>query len=204
MQAAATKHEGTKCAFVDAGAPAVLAGLLRQPGLSDEAVILICGSLRTFATADDARPTTSRSPCSSCSQACCAKRSGTVTAMPKAGLGCCLEGLAWYVGRRRGAGEGRAALLRAFQNGRSVANAGVPEALLHILQGEAQACAPAVAAAVCNAMRRIAVNDDICNDFADKGGLAATLHVRRSLPARQHVIVELACSQQAWSVPMHK
>lgn len=70
---------------------------------------------------------------------------------------------------------------RAFQNGRTMANAGALKALLGLLQRENSAAAaagnPDLLAAVCGAMRRIAVNDDICTEFADMGGLAATMQV---------------------------
>lgn len=66
---------------------------------------------------------------------------------------------------------------RAFQNGRAIAKAGAPEALLLVLRSE-QGREPGVAAAACNALRRIAVNDDICNEFADAGGVDTTMQVR--------------------------
>ena len=70
---------------------------------------------------------------------------------------------------------------RAFQNGRTIATAGAPEALLHVLQSEKKR-EPAVAAAACNALRRIVVNDDICNKFADAGGVDTTMQVINRLP----------------------
>lgn len=70
---------------------------------------------------------------------------------------------------------------RAFQNGRTIANAGALEAIFNILQRENSTAAaaghPELVAAVCGAMRRIAVNDEICTEFADLGGLAATMQV---------------------------
>ncbi len=70
---------------------------------------------------------------------------------------------------------------RAFQNGRTIANAGALEAMFGILQRENSAAAatghPELVAAVCGAMRRIAVNDELCTEFADLGGLAATMQV---------------------------
>ena len=38
----------------------LLIDAMRQPGTSDDALRPICGALRSFATADDLRPTTSR------------------------------------------------------------------------------------------------------------------------------------------------
>lgn len=70
---------------------------------------------------------------------------------------------------------------RAFQNGRTIANAGALEAMYGILHREnnteVAAGHPDLVAAVCSAMRRIAVNDDICTEFADLGGLNATMQV---------------------------
>ena len=54
-----------------------------------------------------------------------------------------------------------------------MANAGAPEALLQVLREAEGMHAPAVAAAACNAMRRIAVNDDICGECAELGGVQA-------------------------------
>ena len=71
-------------------------------------------------------------------------------------------------------------MCRAFQNGRVIAKAGAPEALLRVLQGE-RGREPAVAAAACNALRRLAVNDDICNEFADAGGVDTTMQVTHRL-----------------------
>ena len=59
-EAAAAKHEGNKCACVDGGLPALLIKSARQPALGADALVGICAALRSFATADDARPTTSR------------------------------------------------------------------------------------------------------------------------------------------------
>lgn len=58
-----------------------------------------------------------------------------------------------------------------------MANAGAPEALLQVLREAEGMHAPAVAAAACNAMRRIAVNDDICGECAELGGVQATMQV---------------------------
>ena len=70
---------------------------------------------------------------------------------------------------------------RAFQNGRTIANAGALEAMYSILHREnnteAAAGHPDLVAAVCGAMRRIALHDDICTEFADLGGLNATMQV---------------------------
>lgn len=60
IEAAAAKNETSKCAFVDKGAHVLLIDAVRQPGISHEALKPICGALRSFATADDLRPTTSR------------------------------------------------------------------------------------------------------------------------------------------------
>ncbi|CAL8469870.1 g9412 [Coccomyxa elongata] len=147
IEAAAAKHEGNKCAFVDAGVHArlIAAAATAAPGptaggsgagdpcppLPSPALAAICSALRSFATADDLRPSTSR----------------------------------------------------AFQNGRTIANAGALEAMFNILQRENSTAAtgghPELVAAVCGAMRRIAVNDEICTEFADLGGLAATMQAVR-------------------------
>lgn len=59
--AAADKHEGNKCALVDAGlGEAVVAALHGPAGQQMSAVIAACAALRSPATADDARPITSR------------------------------------------------------------------------------------------------------------------------------------------------
>ena len=60
IEAAAAKNETSKCAFVDQGAHVLLIDAIRQPGISHDALRPICGALRSFATADDLRPTTSR------------------------------------------------------------------------------------------------------------------------------------------------
>lgn len=60
IEAAAAKSETSKCAFVDKGAHVLLIDAIRQPGVSHDALRPICGALRSFATADDLRPTTSR------------------------------------------------------------------------------------------------------------------------------------------------
>ena len=72
-----------------------------------------------------------------------------------------------------------ACMCRAFQNGRGIAKAGAPEAMLaamrdHVASGTA---APQIPTAVCSALRRIAVNDQICMDFADAGGVTVTMQV---------------------------
>ena len=60
-EAAAAKHEGNKSACGDGGLPALLIKPATQPALGADALVSICAALRSFATADDARPTTSRS-----------------------------------------------------------------------------------------------------------------------------------------------
>ena len=60
IEAAAAKNETSKCAFVDEGAHVLLIEAIGQPGISHDALKPICGALRSFATADDLRPTTSR------------------------------------------------------------------------------------------------------------------------------------------------
>jgi len=63
--AAAHKHEGNKCRLVDAGLGGGLVAVLRGPCAEDaRAVVAVCSALRSMATADDARPTTSR--CGAC------------------------------------------------------------------------------------------------------------------------------------------
>ncbi len=58
---------------------------------------------------------------------------------------------------------------------------------------------PELVAAVCGAMRRIAVNDDTCTEFADLGGLAATMQVKITyFPPTMHCW-ELS-SVDAWNV----
>lgn len=39
---------------------------------------------------------------------------------------------------------------------------------------------PQIPTAVCSALRRIAVNDDICMEFADAGGVTITMQVLHS------------------------
>ena len=60
IEAASAKSETSKCAFVDEGVHVLLIDAMHQPGTSDDALRPICGALRSFATADDLRPTTSR------------------------------------------------------------------------------------------------------------------------------------------------
>ena len=69
IEAAAAKHEDNKCAFVDAGVHMRLisAGVASGgPGAGEldpplpSALAAICNALRSFATADDLRPSTSR------------------------------------------------------------------------------------------------------------------------------------------------
>lgn len=72
IEAAAAKHEGSKCAFVDAGVHMQLIDAAMPPGggsggkaedsavPSAAALAAICNALRSFATADDLRPSTSR------------------------------------------------------------------------------------------------------------------------------------------------
>ncbi len=73
IEAAAAKHENNKCAFVDAGVHTRLIGAAvasRPPGGGEcvggqqtpppSALAAICNALRSFATADDLRPSTSR------------------------------------------------------------------------------------------------------------------------------------------------
>ncbi|KAK9843790.1 hypothetical protein WJX81_006589 [Elliptochloris bilobata] len=127
--AAADKHEGNKCALVDAGLGERLVTALGGPAAGHPgAVIAASAALRSPATADDVRPVTSR----------------------------------------------------AFQNGRMLAKAGAPAALLAILQrGDGELARPDVAAAVCGALKRLAVNDEICVEFADAGGVDTCLQVLR-------------------------
>ncbi len=68
---------------------------------------------------------------------------------------------------------------RAFQNGRAIAKAGAPEATLAAMQDHLASGThvPHIPTAVCNALRRIAVNDQICMEFADAGGLTVTMQV---------------------------
>ena len=63
IEAASAKNETNKCAFVDKGAHVLLIEAICQPGISHDALRPICGALRSFATADDLRPTTSRCSC---------------------------------------------------------------------------------------------------------------------------------------------
>ncbi len=70
------------------------------------------------------------------------------------------------------------ALSRAFQNGRTLAKAGAPAALLAILQRGSAMAEPDMAAAACGAIKRLAVNDEICTDFADAGGVETCLQAR--------------------------
>ena len=68
---------------------------------------------------------------------------------------------------------------RAFQNGRAIAKAGAPEAMLAAMRDRMTRAerAPQLVTAVCGALRRIAVNDDICTEYADAGGVAVTMQV---------------------------
>lgn len=70
------------------------------------------------------------------------------------------------------------ALARAFQNGRTLAKAGAPATLLAILQRGSASAEPDVAAAACSAIKRLAVNDEICTEFADAGGVETCLQAR--------------------------
>jgi hypothetical protein len=169
-EVAAAKHEGNKCACMDAGVASMLVGAARLPGMGPAALERICAALRTFATADDARPSTSR----------CAAFSvwnphafdhGSAQIAKKPAHAC-----------------------RAFQNGRAIAKAGATEALLGVLTGEEASHAPAVAAAVCNAMRRIAVNDDICNEWAELGGVEVTMQALRSAVGGPPALPRAACA----------
>lgn len=58
--AAATKHEGSKCAFVDEGFGGLATRALTAGSLPDSAVIAICAALRSFTTADDERSAASK------------------------------------------------------------------------------------------------------------------------------------------------
>lgn len=60
IEAASNKSEASKCAFVDEGTHVLLIGAIREPGITHDALRPICGALRSFSTADDLRPTTSR------------------------------------------------------------------------------------------------------------------------------------------------
>ena len=68
---------------------------------------------------------------------------------------------------------------RAFQNGRAIAKAGAPEAMLAAMRDCPTSAerAPQLVTAVCGALRRIAVNDEICTEYADAGGVAVTMQV---------------------------
>ncbi len=79
----------------------------------------------------------------------------------------------------------RARAPRAFQNGRTLAKEGAPLALLAVLRRAG--AAPEVVAAACGAVKRLAVNEDICMEFADAGGVQACLEVCASLHAGQAV-----------------
>ena len=256
--AAAHKHEGNKCRLVDAGLGGGLVAVLRGPCAEDaRAVVAVCAALRLMATADDARPTTSR--CGACPELC---RQGLTLGSPRlqeqplTAHGCigahpprrqrvaprellracacaivCRKhqhaslkelwlalcvGATVYLqlsmrrtpprtvieldeqgparGRRCGL-SARARAPRAFQNGRTLAQAGAPLALLAVLRPAG--AAPEVVAAACGAVKRLAVNEDICMEFADAGGVKACLEVCASLLAGQR-----AGSPHAWSAPL--
>ena len=91
---------------------------------------------------------------------------------------------------------------RAFQNGRTLAKAGAPGALLAILQRGGDAVAgPDVAAAVCGAVKRLAVSDEICVEFADAGGVDTCLQARASSTCSQAASrVQGACLQVVMQV----
>ena len=63
---------------------------------------------------------------------------------------------------------------RAFQNGRQLASAGLHTALLAVLHRQA---VEVEAAAVFTALKKVAVNDDICQEIADGGGVELCLQV---------------------------
>lgn len=66
---------------------------------------------------------------------------------------------------------------RAFQNGRAIAKAGAPEAMLAAMHRHIGTPIQQIPTAICSALRRIAVNDDICKEFADAGGVTVTMQV---------------------------
>ena len=68
---------------------------------------------------------------------------------------------------------------RAFQNGRAIAKAGAPEAMLAAMRDHmgGGTMVPQIPTAICNALRRIAVNDQICMEYADAGGVTVTMQV---------------------------
>eukprot|EP00884_Botryococcus_braunii_P005371 jgi/Botrbrau1/14835/Bobra.0278s0005.1 len=75
------------------------------------------------------------------------------------------------------ADDDRPAASKAFQNGRTMAKEGVLEAMLEVLTREPS---PAVMTALLSAAKRLAVNEEICRDFADAGGLKASLSALQS------------------------
>jgi hypothetical protein len=104
-EAAAAKHEGNKCAFMDAAAHQHLLNRLRDGRLWSckaaverrTAVVAVCGALRSFATADDPKPATSR---------CVPYPNNTVFKltgcdMPPCGCRCCLRRALFLSNSRR-------------------------------------------------------------------------------------------------------
>ena len=88
---------------------------------------------------------------------------------------------------------------RAFQNGRAIAKAGAPEAMLAAMRECTTGAerASQLVTAVCGALRRIAVNDDICTEYADAGGVAVTMQVSATCtghhPRHEEVLFQVLC-----------
>ncbi len=88
---------------------------------------------------------------------------------------------------------------RAFQNGRAIAKAGAPEAMLAAMRECTTGAerASQLVTAVCGALRRIAVNDDICTEYADAGGVAVTMQVSATCtghhPRHGEVLHQVLC-----------
>ena len=68
---------------------------------------------------------------------------------------------------------------RAFTNGRTLGEMGAPVALLGYIQRASLDCTPThTLTVVCGALRRLAVNEDICSKIAEAGGVETCLMVR--------------------------
>ena len=72
--------------------------------------------------------------------------------------------------------ERKLRLRRAFQNGRALAADSVHMILLAVLKRDSSPPVD-VSAAACAAIKKVAVNDEICNEIADAGGVSLCLKV---------------------------
>lgn len=78
---------------------------------------------------------------------------------------------------------------RCFQNARMLSKAGGHLTLLQLLPTADEQAVPGLIADICMAIKKLAVNDDICKELADAGALDITLPVcvlLQQLAKRQH------------------